>query len=197
MIAPDKRPQGFAVVLLVAATIGLTAAFALAYEKFFHLLHPDTHPSCDFSVVVQCGKNLMSWQGSLFGFPNPFLGLIGWPVVITIAVALLGGSTFARWFWRAFGFVTWLAMIFVFWLFAESVYSLGTLCPWCMVTWVVTITMGVVYTGWSMKYGVWGESVRTTAVGSRILSWAPTLILLVFVIEGTLAQIRLDWIHNL
>ena len=32
-----------------------------------------------------------------------------------------------------------LAFVFVIWLIGQSIFVLGTLCPWCMVTWVVTI----------------------------------------------------------
>jgi uncharacterized membrane protein len=196
-ITTERKPVGLSIFFIVASLIGLIAAFALSYEKFFHLMHPNTHPSCDFSIVVQCGKNLDSWQGSLFGFPNPFLGLMGWPVVITIGVALLAGATFARWFWRAFGIVAILAFIFVIWLFAESVFSLGTLCPWCMVTWVATISLTVVFKGWSLKNGVWGDSPWLRTTGTRVLSWSPTIILAILLIEAFIAQLRLDWIHYL
>lgn len=196
-VTTERKPVGFSIFLIVVAIIGLIAAFALTYEKFFHLLHPDTHPSCDFSVVVQCGKNLNSWQGALFGFPNPLLGLVAWPVVITTGVAMLAGATFARWYWQAFGVVALLAFVFVIWLYAESVFDLGTLCPWCMVTWVATISLIVVFKGWSLKHGAWGDAPWLKKLGARILSWSPTIILLIIVIEAVIAQIRLDWIHNL
>ncbi len=197
LITTPRRPTAFAIFLIVVALLGLAAAFALTYEKFFHLMHPETTPSCDFSIVVQCGKNLSSWQGSLFGFPNPLIGLMAWPVVITSGVALLGGSTFARWFWRAFGVVSLLAFVFVIWLFAESVFELGTLCPWCMVTWVATISLVVVFKGWSFKNGVWGDAPWLRSLGTKVLSWSPTIILVILVIEAVIAQIRLDWIHYL
>ena len=197
MITTDRKPVGLSIFLIVAALIGLVAAFALAYEKFYVLAHPDAHPSCDFSIVVQCGKNLNSWQGSLFGFPNPFLGLIGWPVVIAIAVGMLAGATYARWFWRAFSIVTILAFIFVIWLFTESVFDLGTLCPWCMVTWVATISLTIVFKSWALKNGVWGDSPWLKATGARVLAWSPTIILAILVIEALIAQLRLDWIHYL
>ena len=28
------------------------------------------------------------------------------------------------------------ALVFVFWLIYQSIFVLGTLCPWCMVTWL-------------------------------------------------------------
>ncbi|MEG0363578.1 MAG: vitamin K epoxide reductase family protein, partial [Aurantimicrobium sp.] len=61
----SKRPVGYPVFLIIAGFVGLTAAFALTLEKIHKLLHPEEAASCDFSVIVQCGKNLGSWQGSL------------------------------------------------------------------------------------------------------------------------------------
>ena len=88
---------------------------------------------------MQCAKNLESWQGSVFGFPNPILGLTGWVAPIVVGVAILAGARFARWFWWLFELGLAFAFVFVIWLIGQSIFVLGTLCPWCMVTWVVTI----------------------------------------------------------
>ena len=66
------------------------------------LADPEHVPSCDVGVLVGCSVNLDSWQGSVFGFPNPFIGIMAWPVVIAIGVAILAGAQFARWFWIGF-----------------------------------------------------------------------------------------------
>lgn len=192
-----RRPVGFALALIMSGLIGLTAAFALTYEKFELLLHPGTTPGCNFSIVVQCGKNLDSWQGSLFGFPNALIGLVGWPVVIAVGVGLLAGATYAAWFWRAFHITALAGFIFVIWLFTESVFELGTLCPWCMVTWVATITLTVVSKGWTLKHGIWGNKAFLTRSGTKILQWSPSIVLGILVIEAIIAQVRLDWIHYL
>ncbi|MEZ5128367.1 MAG: vitamin K epoxide reductase family protein [Micropruina glycogenica] len=52
------------------------------------------------------------WQASLFGFPTRFLGLVAEPVVITIAVASLGGVRFPRWFMLAAQVVYTLGVVF-------------------------------------------------------------------------------------
>lgn len=192
-----RKPVGFAIALIVSGLVGLTAAFALTVEKFHLLMHPGTTPGCDFSLVVQCGKNLNSWQGAILGFPNPILGLIAWPVVIATGVAILAGATYAVWYWRAFHITAMAGFVFVIWLFAESVFELGTLCPWCMVTWVATITLTVVVKGWALKHGVWGNRPFLTNAGARILQWSPSIILAIIIIEAVIAQVRLDWINYL
>lgn len=181
--------------MLVAGALGLTAAFALTVEKIHQLMFPGESASCDFGVVVQCGKNLASWQGSVLGFPNPLIGLIGWTVVITFAVALMAGSSFAPWLWRALTIGSAGAFAFVIWLFSQSVFVLGTLCPWCMVTWVATIPFFWVMTFWTMKHGVWG--IKAQKLGSLLLGWVGLIILVSFLIEALIAQFTLDWIGTL
>ncbi len=190
-----KKPVGFAIFLKLVAIVGLIAAFALTVEKIHQLQFPDESASCDLSVLVQCGKNLQSWQGSLLGFPNALLGLIGWPVVLATAAGLWAGARYANWYWRAFNIVAAGAFILVLWLFSQSVFVLGTLCPWCMVTWLATIPLFWVTTFWTMKHGVWGQSV--TRIGSVLLSWSGIFILVTVLAEALIAQVVLNWISTL
>src|SRR6218665_2199053 len=84
-VETEKRiPWVFAIWLIVAGVIGEIAAFALTIEKFHALAKRGVPASCDISVFVQCTKNLDSWQGAVFGFPNPIIGLVCWmaPIVV-------------------------------------------------------------------------------------------------------------------
>lgn len=193
----ESRNTGLGIFLLVISTIGLLAAFALTIEKIHKLQFPDEAASCDFSVIVQCGKNLASWQGSTFGFPNPLLGLIAWPVVMTTGAGLLAGARYARWYWMAFNVVAAAGLGFVIWLFSQSVFVLGTLCPWCMVTWSATIPLFWVITFWNLKHGIWSDSDRVKKLGATLLSWSPTFIFMSFVIEAVIAQVVLDWVGSI
>ena len=97
---------------------------------------------CNFSLLVQCGENLNSWQGEVFfGLPNPLWGLGGFVAPIAVGVALLAGARFARWFWIAFAIGVAGALAFCIWLMSQSFFSLHTLCPWCMLVWAVTILL--------------------------------------------------------
>jgi hypothetical protein len=57
-----------------------------------------------------------------------------------IGAAILAGAKFKRWFWLGLNAGLVFALGFVHWLFFESVYRIHSLCPWCMVVWVVSIT---------------------------------------------------------
>ncbi len=189
----DSRPTILAVWLVIAGVIGWIAAFALTIEKFHALANPDAGPaSCDFSPLVQCTKNLDSWQGSVFGFPNPILGLTGWVASIVVGMAILAGARFARWFWLAFAAGITFAFGFVLWLIGQSIFSLGTLCPWCMVTWVVTIP--TFYAVWVqlLRSGVISSSRRVKAVGASLCASVPIKAIITDSVVGVLAQLRLD-----
>lgn len=123
--------------MLLSAFISLYAAFVLSVDAVILAANPDTTLSCDLNSVVSCGTVGKSWQAELFGFPNAFLGLMCEPVVITIAVAGLSGVKFKRWFMFTAQFVYLLGLIFAYWLFYQSSFVIGALCPYCML-----ITLG-------------------------------------------------------
>lgn len=191
---PKNREYAYPVLLILSAAFGLIAAFALIIEKLNKLANPDAASACDYSLLVQCSSNLNSWQGSLFGFPNPLLGIVGWSMTLVVAVALLLGVQFPKLFLRLFNLGLFAALLFVIWLIYISVFLLGTLCPWCMVTWLATIPAFLLGTFWNMKQGVWGE--RLIGIGQNLFFWSPSIILFAYMIPAIIAQVRLDWISN-
>jgi len=194
---PYRRPLALAIFLIVIGVIGWIAAFALTVEKFELLINPQESLSCDFSVLVQCTKNLESAQGSIFGFPNPIIGLGAWVAPIVVGAALLAGARFDRWFWILFnaGFV--FAIGLVGYLITQSIFVLGTLCPWCMVTWLVAIPGFWVVTLRNVSAGVFGSNPRVMRVAAALYSWVPTIVLACYLLVAVLAQVRLDVINHI
>ncbi len=192
---PQKCPLGFAISLIVFGIIGWIAAFALTLEKLHGLANPGAGASCDFSVLVQCTANLQSAQGSLFGFPNPILGLAGWMAPIVVGAALLAGARFDRWFWIAFNVGMALALALVVFLVITSIYFLGTLCPWCMVTWTVTIPGFLLVTARNAREGVFGDRLRSA--GAAFYSWVAIASIVLYLVIAVLAQLRLDVLGSL
>jgi uncharacterized membrane protein len=196
-IARNERLLGLGIFLILASAVGLLAAFELTYEKIQILIDPEHNASCDFTLLVQCGANMNSPQGSVFGFPNSLLGLIGWPVVMATGAALLAGARFARWWWMAFNVVAAGALGFAMWLIHASVFELGTLCPWCMVTWSMVIPLFWVSTFWNLKHGVWSSNEQMRRIGAKLLSWSPTVVLASYLAVAIIAQVRLEWLSYL
>ena len=190
------RPTGLAVWLVVAGVIGWWAAFSLTLEKLHALANPDAIASCDFSVLVQCSANLDSWQGSVFGFPNPILGLTGWMAPIVVGMAILARARFARWFWWCFWAGIAFAFGFVVWLIGQSIYDLHTLCPWCMVTWSVTIPTFYAVTLHLLRAGLFPASAGVRRVADRLMAWVPLAAILSYAIILLLAQLEMNAIVN-
>jgi uncharacterized membrane protein len=126
-------------ILVIGGLIGLIAATQLTLEKFHLLENPGAELSCDINPIVACGSVISSDQAKAFNFPNPMLGLSGFAVLITIGMAMFAGGTFKRWFWLGLEAGTIFGVLFVHWLIYQSLYTIGALCPYCMVVWTVTI----------------------------------------------------------
>ncbi|MBK1789103.1 vitamin K epoxide reductase family protein [Prauserella cavernicola] len=137
--APARLRAIAAWVLTLGGIIGTGAAFVLTVEKIALLENPFYQPSCSIDSTLSCGSVMESAQAAAFGFPNPLLGLVGFPVVATVGVALLAGARLPRWFWLGLQAGTLFAVGFVHWLIAQSLYEIGALCPYCMIVWAVTI----------------------------------------------------------
>lgn len=186
------RPTALAVWLVVAGVIGWWAAYSLTMEKFEALADPGHIASCDFSPLVQCTRNLDSWQGSVFGFPNPILGLAGWVAPIVVGMAILARARFARWFWLLFELGMLFAFGFVCWLIFQSIFVLGTLCPWCMVTWAVTIPSFYAVTLHVLRSGLLPAPASVRRAADRLMGWIPLFAVVSYAIIAIIAQLRLD-----
>ena len=121
--------------------IGLFMSGLIMYDKIKLMEDPDFSPACTINDVVSCTDVMNSGQASAFGIPNPFIGLVGFSVVICIGVALLAGARFRAWF--LYGFLAGLAFAvgFVHWLAYEALYDIQALCPYCMVVWAVVLPL--------------------------------------------------------
>ena len=148
----DARPEPYQagpvrhrwtyVEMLASSIIGLIASLVLSIEALELAKDPFADLSCNINAVLSCGTVGSSWRASLLGFPNACLGLIAEPVVITIAVAALGGVRFPRWFMNSAQVVYSIGLLFAYWLFYQSFFVIGALCPWCL---LITITTTLVF----------------------------------------------------
>ncbi|WP_336659256.1 vitamin K epoxide reductase family protein [Leucobacter sp. USHLN153] len=188
------RPVAFAVFTIVAGLVGWFASFELLTEYIKTLQNPDYVPNCSVSILVTCSPNMASWQGSLLGFSNTVLGVAGFVAPIAVGVALLAGARFSAWFWALYQAGLLVAFVFVCWLFAQSVFVIGSLCPWCMIVWSATIPLW-----WVTFFRAYAVGDIPLAAGARRLfeklySWSWVVILVTFAVIAFLAQMRLDWL---
>jgi uncharacterized membrane protein len=144
-------------LLVIAGLIGLICAFIIMYEKLELMQNPHYTPSCNLNPIISCGSVMASNQAHAFGFPNPIIGLIAFPVVMASGVVLLGGATLKRWYWLGLQAGSLFGVLFVHWLFYQSVYNIHALCPYCMVVWVMTISIFWYTTLYNL--GLWYKSL--------------------------------------
>lgn len=189
-----KRPLAFALFTIIAGVVGFFASFELLTEYIKTLQNPDYVPNCAVSILVTCGPNMGSWQGSLLGFSNTIIGVAAFMAPIVVGVALLAGARFAPWFWRVYQLGLFAGIVFVFWLFSQSVYVLGTLCPWCMVVWTVTIPLFWITLFHPDASGAIAGPAKRREAFKTLLSWSWVIILICFLVIAFFAQIQLDWL---
>jgi uncharacterized membrane protein len=147
-------------ILIIGSLIGLIAAFIIMFEKLHLLADPSYEPSCSINPIISCGSVMSSKQGAVFGFPNPILGLIGFPIVTAVGMAMLAGATFKRWFWLGLQAGTIFGAVFIHYLFFQSVYRIQALCPYCIVVWSVTIPIFWYTTLYNLREGHIATPVR-------------------------------------
>ena len=128
----DKRQKIAEISLLTGAGVGLLASFILSIETLVLAKTPNTVLGCDLNAVISCSSVAQHWSASLLGFPNSFIGVMTLPVMVTIAVALLAGTKFPRWFMFAAQIGVSIGFIFALWMFYMSFVEIGVLCPWCL-----------------------------------------------------------------
>jgi uncharacterized membrane protein len=124
--------------MLIASVASLVASFVLAVDALRLAENPNADLGCNINAVISCGTVAASWQSSVLGFPNAFLGLVTEPVVITLAVASLGGVRFPRWLMLSAQGVYTVGLAFAYWLFHQAMFEIGALCPWCLVITLAT-----------------------------------------------------------
>ncbi|WP_159499471.1 vitamin K epoxide reductase family protein [Microbacterium sp. 18062] len=187
--------RALAVFWIVAGLIGWAVSFLLYLEYIGQLTGADPLVSCQLSVVVTCGPNLLSPGGNLLGFSNSIIGVVMFlgPVYAGVS-GLAARSGMRRWFWLVYqGFVA-AGFVFVHVLAYRSVFEYGSLCPWCMVVWLVTIPLFWVTLGWTLAGG---RRAGERRVGRWLGSWAPLVAIADLALIAVVAQVRLDALGSL
>jgi uncharacterized membrane protein len=170
-----------ALLLIVTGAIGLLASFILSIDKVQQLQDKiagnESVFACDFSVWVSCSSVMASPQSAAFGFPNSFIGVTGFAVVLTLGVVWLADNGPAKgWIWAGLQAGTVFGIAFVTWLQIQSIYKIGALCPYCMVVWAVMIPLFVGVTRRSLRL------VAPDAAITRFISnWTVLIVALWYV----------------
>lgn len=155
--------------MLVGALCSLLASFVLSNEAIELAKNPDAVLSCSINIVLNCAKVGAHPSAHIFGFPNSFLGLMSEPVVITVAIAGLVGVKFPRKFMFVAQVCYTAGLVFAYWLFSQSYFVIGALCPWCL---LVTATTTFVWFAMT-RYNIRENNLY---LPQRVSLWARTVV---------------------
>ncbi|RYJ05879.1 MAG: vitamin K epoxide reductase family protein [Actinomycetales bacterium] len=186
-IAPDdlhEESRALAWFMVVGGAVALLSAAILIVEKVSFLEDKaagrPTALGCDFNAFVSCGGVINTPEASVFGFPNPLMGVVGWTVVLTLGVLLVAGVRFPRWIWAGLQLGVIFGIGLITWLQFQSIYDIGKLCPWCMVVWTIMIPTFVLVTARNLRAFAPGS-----AVTRFLTNWTALAIVLWYVVVAS------------
>lgn len=159
----------YALASIVFGIVGWVASLALTLERIRVAENPEATLGCDVSPFISCKSVMLTEQAALLGFPNPLIGLASFFAPILIGFAILAGAEFKNWFWNAYLVGNVLGFAFVLWLFSQSVFVIGALCPYCMVAWIAMIPLLWMNAGLVMAKGALGG--KLTRTGEIVYEW--------------------------
>jgi uncharacterized membrane protein len=135
-----------AIEMAISGAIGLIASFVLSIDFVRLAADPNANLGCSINSKINCATVAKHWAAHLLGdsFPNAFLGIAAEAVVITVAVAIIGGVVFPRWFMLTAQTIYTVGFLFAWWLFYMSYFRIHALCPWCL---LITVTTTLVWAG--------------------------------------------------
>lgn len=174
---PDSLPgtvrdKPFAWLLLITGVVGWLASGALVLEKLEVLKDPNHVTVCDVNPFISCGEVMQTPQSSVFGFPNMFIGIVAFAVIITTAMGILAGAKYSRGYWLGLQTGVTLGFAFVVWLWSQALYVIHVLCPFCMVVWAAMIPLFVWVTIRNITSGV----IKSPPALVKLLSGAGWII---------------------
>lgn len=135
--------QALPYIFIICGVIGLVGSVDLTYEKIRVLEDPSHIPACSLNPIISCGSVMNSSQANIMGMPNTVLGLIAFAMLIAFGFVLLAlrdrDRALKRWIWICAQLAATGGVLGVHYLIYESVFTIHAICPWCFVTWLVTI----------------------------------------------------------
>ncbi|MHA7177760.1 vitamin K epoxide reductase family protein [Arthrobacter sp. Sr24] len=149
-----SRAKPFGWLLIITGAIAWISSFTLVMERLNLYVNPNASASCDFNSWISCSDVMKTPEAALLGFPNPFIGICAFAVVITVGVVLLAGARMNRWFWICLQLGITAGMALVSWFWFTALYSLAVLCPYCMIVWAMMIPIFVLTTVRNINHGV-------------------------------------------
>ncbi|WP_238398059.1 vitamin K epoxide reductase family protein [Rothia amarae] len=174
-----KADTRYAILSLLTGILAFASSAMLVYEHL-QIAKDASHVSvCDMNAILNCGTVMRTPFAEAFGFPNPYIGLVGYAITITIATAMLAGARFSRWYWLCMNVGHVLAFCFILYLWFNTTFVIGALCLFCMIVWIMQTILMTKTTAHNIQTGVIPapEHIRRAVAG-----WSWFVVILIFVL---------------
>lgn len=128
--------KAYGLILAIFGLLGLGATTAIAVEKAKIAKDASHKALCTINETFSCNSVMASDQASAFGFPNTYIGFVGFGITIIIGLMYLLSKKElpqALLYVNSIGFI--LAMVFVFYLAHAAIFDIHALCIYCMIIW--------------------------------------------------------------
>lgn len=118
------------IIIVIFSLTGLLASFALTIEEISFLKEPH-QLVCDINSVINCSTVMQSPQANLLGFPNSLMGIAGYAMTLILGLLIdkLDRKILFGLLIGSFG-----AFVFSQWLIYQSVFNIGAICPFCVLS---------------------------------------------------------------
>ena len=126
------------IILLVTGVVGFIASFTLTIDKIKLLQNPTFVPACSLNPIISCLSAMSSRQSEIWGIPNSLIGVMIYTALIVISLLLFLRVSLPQIVWRGMALFCLLGTLFVHYLIIQSLFSLHTICPWCLSIWLTT-----------------------------------------------------------
>lgn len=178
-------PLPYALLVFVCSLIGMGASIGLLLSERSLLSNPDKTLSCDINPLVGCSDFLTSqYNTAFFSVPNAVWGLAFFSAMAALSVAWLAGAHFSTWLWRLICVGMVGASAWLVWFWYVSFFVKGSMCPFCLVIWCVTIPL-VIHTWIRAVQG--GHLPCTPQLRSILVHWRWAIVLVVYLCVFALA----------
>lgn len=162
--------------MTVGGIVGMIAAFLQTLEKITLLKNKDALLTCDLNSVFSCSSVLNAWQSAVFGFPNSIMCMALFTVFMAVALVGATGGKLTRGLRLTIQGLSLGTLGFALWFLEQSVYSIGSLCIFCIFCFV-----GLLFVNWGwlrlnaadLPIGERGRAAlaRGIANGADIFGW--------------------------
>ncbi len=113
-------------------------------------------------------------------------GLLLAAVVLAVAVGVLAGARYARWYWVLLWLGTAAGSVFTLWLWWQTTFHINALCLFCMIVWCAQTLLLAHTTARMRQAGILGSSPRGMDSGLSAWAWFSGIAALV-VVFGVIA----------